>query len=156
MPRITPFLWFDGQAEEAMNFYVGIFPNSKVLDVTRRGDAGPGPKGSVLVTSFELDGKRFNALNGGPNFRFNEAVSFVIECADQAEVDWYWERLSDGGSTNACGWLKDRFGVSWQVTPIVMLELLNDPDPGRAERAMRAMMTMTKFDIAALQAAADG
>ena len=156
MPRITPFLWFDGQAEEAMNFYVGIFPNSKVLDVTRCGDAGPGPKGSVLVTSFELDGKRFNALNGGPNFRFNEAVSFVIECADQAEVDWYWERLSDGGSTNACGWLNDRFGVSWQVTPIVMLELLNDPDPGRAERAMRAMMTMTKFDIAALQAAADG
>ena len=156
MPRITPFLWFDGQAEEATSFYVGIFPNSKVLDVTRCGDAGPGPKGSVLVTSFELDGKRFNALNGGPNFRFNEAVSFVIECADQAEVDWYWERLSDGGSTNACGWLKDRFGVSWQVTPIVMLELLNDPDPGRAERAMRAMMTMTKFDIAALQAAADG
>ena len=156
MPRITPFLWFDGQAEEATSFYVGIFPNSKVLDVTRCGDAGPGPQGSVLVTSFELDGKRFNALNGGPNFRFNEAVSFVIECADQAEVDWYWERLSDGGSTNACGWLKDRFGVSWQVTPIVMLELLNDPDPGRAERAMRAMMTMTKFDIAALQAAADG
>ncbi|MEQ9138647.1 MAG: VOC family protein [Thalassobaculum sp.] len=156
MPRITPFLWFDGQAEEAVNFYVGIFPNSKVLEVTRCGDAGPGPKGSVLVTSFELDGQRFNALNGGPNFKFNEAVSFVIECADQAEVDWYWERLSDGGSTNACGWLKDRFGVSWQVTPVLMLELLNDPDPGRAERAMRSMMTMTKFDIAALQAAADG
>jgi len=156
MPQITPFLWFDGQAEEAMNFYLGIFPNSKALEVTRCGDAGPGPKGSVLVTSFELDGQRFNALNGGPSFKFNEAVSFVIHCADQAEVDHYWERLSDGGQPGDCGWLKDRFGVSWQVTPTAMLDLLNDPDAGRSARAMRAMMQMTKLDIAALQAAADG
>ncbi len=156
MPRITPFLWFDGQAEEAMSFYVGIFPNSKVLQVTRCGDAGPGPEGSVLVASFELDGKRFHALNGGPRFKFNEAVSFVIECADQAEVDHYWERLTAGGTPGGCGWLKDRFGLSWQVTPAVLPDLLNDPDPARSARAMQAMMRMTKFDIASLLAAADG
>jgi predicted 3-demethylubiquinone-9 3-methyltransferase (glyoxalase superfamily) len=156
MPRITPFLWFDGQAEDAMNFYLGIFPNSRTLEVTRCGEAGPGPEGSVLVASFELDGQRFNALNGGPQFRFTEAVSFVIDCADQAQVDHYWDRLSDGGTPQQCGWLKDRFGVSWQVVPTVLPDLLGDPDPARAGRAMRAMLQMTRLDIAALRAAAEG
>lgn len=156
MPKITPFLWFDDQAEEAMAFYLSVFPNSRVLNVTRCGDAGPGPKGSVLVAAFELDGQKFNALNGGPQFRFSEAVSFVVDCASQAEVDHYWDRLSDGGSTQQCGWLKDRFGVSWQVVPTVLPELLGDPDAGRAGRAMQAMLQMTRLDIAKLRAAADG
>ncbi len=156
MPRITPFLWFDGQAEEAAALYTSIFPNSRIVEVSRCGDAGPGPKGSVLVIAFELDGKRFNALNGGPQFRFTEAVSFMIDCATQEEVDHYWDRLSDGGAPQQCGWLKDRFGVSWQVIPTVLPELLGDPDPARAARAMQAMLQMVKLDIAALQAAADG
>lgn len=156
MPRIAPFLWFDGQAEEAATLYTSIFPNSRIVSVSRCGDAGPGPKGSVLVIAFELDGKRFNALNGGPQFRFTEAVSFVIDCASQEEVDHYWERLSDGGAPQQCGWLKDRFGVSWQVVPTVLPELLGDPDPARAGRAMQAMLQMTRLDIAALRAAADG
>ncbi len=156
MPRIAPFLWFDGQAEEAATLYTSIFPNSRIVSVSRCGDAGPGPKGSVLVIAFELDGKRFNALNGGPQFRFTEAVSFVIDCASQEEVDHYWDRLSDGGAPQQCGWLKDRFGVSWQVVPTVLPELLGDPDPARAGRAMQAMLQMTRLDIAALRAAADG
>lgn len=156
MPRVTPFLWFDGQAEEATDFYISIFPNSKILEVKRCGDVGPGPKGSVLVVTFELDGQRFIALNGGPQFKFTEAVSFMIDCTNQEEVDYYWDRLSDGGEPGDCGWLKDRYGLSWQVTPTVLLELINDPDPERADRAMQAMMTMRKIDIATLQAAVDG
>lgn len=156
MQKITPFLWFDGQAEEAMNHYVSIFRNSKVGTVTRCGDAGPGPKGSVLVASFELDGCRFSALNGGPLFQFTEAVSFVVDCEDQAEVDEMWERLSEGGETGRCGWLKDRFGVSWQVIPRILIELINDPDADKARRVTEAMMRMTRIDIAALRRAAEG
>lgn len=156
MQKISPFLWFDGQAEEAMNFYVSIFRNSRIGKVTRCGDAGPGPKGSVLVASFELDGCRFSALNGGPRFKFTEAVSFVVDCEDQAEVDHYWERLSEGGEKQQCGWLKDRFGVSWQVVPKALVELLSDPDAEKAGRVMQAMMQMTRIDIAALRRAYEG
>lgn len=156
MPAITPWLWFDGQAEEAANFYVSVFPHSTITDVSRHGDAGPGQPGTVLTVNFELDGHRFAGLNGGPEFRFTEAVSFQIDCADQTEVDFYWERLTaDGGEESRCGWLKDRYGVSWQVVPRQLAELLADPDPGRAARALQAMLVMQKLDLAALQAAAD-
>jgi predicted 3-demethylubiquinone-9 3-methyltransferase (glyoxalase superfamily) len=156
MPNITPFLWFDNNAEDAMNFYVSIFPDSKILEVSRYGDGGPGPKGTVMVATFELSGKRFLALNGGPVFQFTEAVSFVIDCANQEEVDHYWAKLSEAGRTDRCGWLKDRFGLSWQVVPTILSKLMRDPDPARSKRAMDAMMTMEKLDIAALQRAADG
>ncbi len=156
MPRIVPNLWFDTQAEEAAEFYVAIFPNSRVTDLTRYTEAGPGPAGSVLTVNFELDGQLFTAINGGPQFPFTEAVSFVIECADQAELDHYWERLTDGGQEVQCGWLKDRYGLSWQVVPAGWEELMSDPDPERVARATTAMMGMVKLDIAALQAAADG
>jgi predicted 3-demethylubiquinone-9 3-methyltransferase (glyoxalase superfamily) len=156
MPKISPFLWFDGQAEEAANFYVSLFPNSRITAVSRFGEVGPGPAGSVLTVGFELDGAVFQALNGGPDFKFNESVSFVVNCKDQAEVDRYWDALSEGGQTNVCGWLKDRYGLSWQVTPQVLIDLIGDPDQAKADRVMAAMMQMTKIDIAKLEEAAAG
>ena len=156
MQKITPFLWFDGQAEEAMNFYVAIFRNSKVGSVTRYGDAGPGPQGSVMTASFELEGQPFTALNGGPRFRFTEAISFVVRCATQEEVDELWERLSEGGETQQCGWLKDRYGLSWQIVPVVLFELMSDPDREKSRRVMEAMLQMTKIDIAKLRQAYEG
>ena len=155
MPRITPNLWFDTQGLEAAEFYCSVFPNSKVNDVMYYGEAGPGPAGTVLTVEFELDGQPYTAINGGPAFTFTEAVSLLINCADQAEADYYWERLLDGGEEGQCGWLKDRYGLSWQVVPVGMYPLLNDRDPQRAARAMQAMMGMKKIDLAAVQAAAD-
>lgn len=156
MPKPHPFLWFDDQAEDAANFYVSIFPNSKITIVNRYGEAGPGPKGQVMTIQFELDGQTFTALNGGPHFQFNEAVSFVIDCADQAEVDHYWDKLVEGGAPSQCGWLKDRFGLSWQVVPTALYALIGDPDPAKAQRATQAMLKMVKLDIAALEAAHAG
>jgi predicted 3-demethylubiquinone-9 3-methyltransferase (glyoxalase superfamily) len=156
MPRITPNLWFDTEGEEAAEFYVSVFPNSKVTNVTYHGDAGPRPAGTVLTVDFVLDGQEYTAINGGPEFTFNEAVSLLINCADQEEVDYYWNALSEGGEEGPCGWLKDRYGLSWQVCPQALLDLVNDPDEGRSQRAMQAMMGMKKLDIAALYAAADG
>jgi predicted 3-demethylubiquinone-9 3-methyltransferase (glyoxalase superfamily) len=153
--RITPNLWFDTQAEEAAAFYLSIFPNSRVVAVARYSEAGPGPAGSVMTVEFELDGMAFVAINGGPQFPFTPAVSLQINCADQDEVDRYWERLTDGGSEVQCGWLTDRYGVSWQVVPPGMAEILGDPDPARAQRAVQAMFGMKKLDLAALRAAAD-
>lgn len=156
MPQITPNLWFDTQGQEAAEYYCSIFPNSKVTDVTYYGEAGPGPAGTVLTVDFVLDGQAFTAINGGPEFTFTEAISLLINCEDQEEVDYYWSKLTDGGQEVQCGWLKDRYGLSWQVCPPGMLELLNDPDPGRSQRAMKAMLGMKKLDLAALRAAADG
>ena len=156
MQKITPFLWFDNQAEEAMNFYTSIFRNSRKGKITRCGDADPGPAGSVLTASFELDGLEFTALNGGPMFSFTEAISLQVSCETQAEVDHYWENLSDGGSTQQCGWLKDRFGLSWQITPAALPRLLADPDEAKAGRVMQAMLQMVRIDIAALEDAARG
>ena len=157
MQRIVPNLWFDTQAEEAAGFYISIFKNSRIVSVAHYTEAGPRPAGMVMVVEFELDGQRFVAINGGPEFTFDEAVSLQVSCETQDEIDYYWERLlADGGSEGPCGWLKDRFGVSWQVTPIGMDELFADPDKSKAERAMRAMFGMKKLDIAALRAAADG
>ena len=154
---LTPCLWFDTQAEEAASFYVSVFKNSRIKDVSRYGEAGPRDADMVMAVEFELDGQPFVGLNGGPEFAFSEAVSFQIPCDDQAEVDHYWERLlEDGGQESQCGWLKDRYGLSWQVFPKRLPELLGDPDPGRRERAMKAMLTMAKIDLAALEAAADG
>jgi predicted 3-demethylubiquinone-9 3-methyltransferase (glyoxalase superfamily) len=156
MPKITPFLWFDNQAEEAAKFYVSVFKNSKILDVSRYQEGGPGPAGQAMVVSFELDGQKLNALNGGPHFTFSEAISFVVDCEDQAEVDHFWDKLSAGGKTSQCGWLKDRYGLSWQVVPTALPRILSNPDPVKARRAMDAMMKMTKLDIATLEAAAAG
>jgi predicted 3-demethylubiquinone-9 3-methyltransferase (glyoxalase superfamily) len=155
MPRITPNLWFDTAAEDAARFYVSIFPRSAVSAVSHYGEAGPRPAGTVLTVAFELDGQPFLAINGGPEFTFDEAISFVVECADQEEIDYYWSRLSDGGSEGPCGWLKDRYGLSWQVVPAGYDELMCDPDPARRDRAMRAVLGMGKLDIAAIYAAAD-
>src|SRR5687768_16308792 len=155
MPTITPNLWFDTQSEEAAEFYCSIFPNSKITNITHYGEAGPRPAGTVLTVDFVLDGQEFTAINGGPEFTFDEAVSLLINCADQDEVDYYWAKLTDGGEEVQCGWLKDRYGLAWQVVPEGMLELLNDPDKGRTTRAMQAMFGMKKLDLAALQAAAD-
>jgi predicted 3-demethylubiquinone-9 3-methyltransferase (glyoxalase superfamily) len=152
---ITPSLWFDGQAEEAANFYTAIFPNSAVIKVVRGNQASPTPAGSVMVVEFQLDGQKFVALNGGPNFKFTEAISFVVNCQTQKEVDHYWSKLSAGGSEIQCGWLKDMFGLCWQIVPVVLPKLLGDSDPAKASRVMQAMMGMIKLDIAALQAAAD-
>ena len=158
--RITPMLWFDGRAEEAVKHYVSTFPNSRILGTTRYDEAGAKasgqPKGSVMTVQFELDGQQFTALNGGPLYKFTEAVSFVVNCDTQAEVDHYWAKLSEGGEEVQCGWLKDRFGLAWQVTPKMMTELLMDKDPERTRRAFAAMLQMKKLDIAALQRAADG
>ena len=152
--RITPNLWFDTQAEEAAAFYVSVFKNSRVLSVSHYTDAGPRPAGMVLAVEFELDGQRFVGINGGPEFTFDEAISMQVDCEDQAEVDYYWERLSEGGEEGPCGWLKDRFGLSWQVVPTELEELIRDDDPQRAQRAMEALFGMRKIDIAALRAAA--
>jgi predicted 3-demethylubiquinone-9 3-methyltransferase (glyoxalase superfamily) len=156
MQRITTFLWFDGNAEEAVNFYTSVFKGSKILETSRYGEAGPGPKGSVMVIKFELDGQELLALNGGPAFKFTEAISLVVNCKNQEEVDYYWEKLSAGGKEVECGWLKDKFGLFWQVTPTILGELLRDKDPARRERVMKAMMQMIKLDADALQRAADG
>jgi len=155
MTRITPCLWFDTEGEAAASFYVSLFKNSRITDVSRYGEAGPRPAGTVMVVSFELDGQPFTALNGGPEFTFNEAISLQVDCQTQEEVDYYWDGLTAGGEEGPCGWLKDRYGVSWQVVPDALITLIQDPDPGRAQRAMAAMMTMKKIDIAAMQAAAD-
>jgi len=155
MPKITPCLWFDTQGEEAARFYTSIFPNSRIVDVAHYGEAGPRDAGTVMVVRFELDGQEFVALNGGPEFTFDEAISFQIDCADQEEVDRYSEALTDGGEQGPCGWVKDRFGLSWQVVPKRMIELLSDPDEAKAQRAMAAMLEMRKIDIAAVEAAAD-
>ncbi|MFJ2766407.1 VOC family protein [Streptomyces sp. NPDC087300] len=156
MPRITPNLWFDTQSEDAAKFYVSVFPNSEIKNISYYGEGSPRPAGSVLTVEFELDGTPYLALNGGPEFTFDEAVSFSIDCADQDEVDYYWAKLSEGGEEGPCGWLKDKFGLSWQVVPAALPELLADPDPERAQRAMQAMFGMKKLDVAALRAAADG
>ena len=153
---LTPNLWFDTEAEEAAEFYVSVFDNSRIVSTSHYTEAGPREAGSVMVVEFELDGQRFVAINGGPQFTFDEAVSFEIACDTQEQIDCYWERLIDGGEEGQCGWLKDRFGLSWQVTPKGMAELFNDPEPERAERAMKAMLEMKKLDIAALQRAAEG
>ncbi|MEA2382418.1 MAG: hypothetical protein QOH72_2389 [Solirubrobacteraceae bacterium] len=154
--KITPNLWFDTQAEDAANFYVEVFKNSRIVSTTRYNDAGPRAAGMVMTIEFELDGQRFVGINGGPQFTFDEAVSFAITCEDQDEVDYYWEKLTDGGEDGPCGWLKDRFGLSWQVVPTGMEEMLNDPDPARAQRAMQAMLGMRKIDVAGIRSAADG
>lgn len=154
--HIVPNLWFDTEAEEAAAFYVSVFPDSRIVDVVRYTEAGPGPAGSVVTVEFELRGQRFVGINGGPAFPFTEAVSFQITCESQEEVDYYWERLTDGGQEVQCGWLKDRYGLSWQVVPRVLSELLTDADPERSRRATEAMLGMVKLDIDALRTAADG
>lgn len=156
MPRITPNLWFDHQAEEAAAFYVSVFPDSAVGDVLLYGDAGPGEPGTVMTVDFTLSGQRCTAINGGPLFPFTEAISLLVDCADQAEIDYYWTALSAGGQESRCGWLKDRYGLSWQVVPEAELGILKGPDPARAQRAMAAVLGMGKLDIAAIRAAADG
>ncbi|MFZ5879004.1 MAG: VOC family protein [Chloroflexota bacterium] len=153
MQKITPFLWFDNQAEEAVNFYTSVFKNSKILSIARYGEAGPGPAGAVMTANFELNGQEFVALNGGPVFKFTEAISFVVNCETQAEVDHYWEKLSEGGEKSRCGWLKDKFGLSWQIVPTVLGELMGDSDPERAKRVALAMLEMDKLDIGLLRAA---
>lgn len=154
MPKITPWLWFDTEAEDAANLYTAIFPNSRITGSSRYGSAGPRPEGTVMTVSFELDGQPFVALNGGPEFTFSEAISFQVDCRDQAEVDLYWNALLDGGEESMCGWLKDRFGVSWQIIPEALERLIGDPDPERAQRAMKAMLGMTKIVVAELEEAA--
>jgi predicted 3-demethylubiquinone-9 3-methyltransferase (glyoxalase superfamily) len=156
MQRITPFLWFDDNAEQAAKFYTSIFKNSKIKGVSRYGEAGPGPKGSVMVVNFELDGQEFIALNGGPQFKFTEAISFVVNCKTQKEVDHYWSKLSKGGQEVQCGWLKDKFGLSWQVVPTILSELMRDKDPKVRERVMKQMLQMVKLDIEPLKQAAKG
>ena len=153
---LTTCLWFDGQAEEAANYYTSIFENSKLGRVGRYTEAGPGPAGSVLAVEFELKGQKFVAVNAGPQFTFNEAVSFQIFCKDQEELDYYWSKLTDGGAAVACGWLKDRYGVSWQVIPEGLIEMISDPDPEKASRTTEAMLAMTKLDFAALERAYAG
>ncbi|GAB3598625.1 VOC family protein [Angustibacter peucedani] len=155
LQKIVPNLWFDGQAEEAAQFYCTIFKNSRVVNVAHYTDAGPGEPGSVMTVEWELDGQRFVGINGGPDFTFDEAVSFAISCRDQDEVDYYWDALVEGGEESQCGWLKDKFGLSWQVVPEGMDEIFADPDPERARRAMQAMFAMKKLDVAALRRAAD-
>ncbi|ABD12272.1 hypothetical protein CcI156_06065 [Frankia sp. CcI156] len=155
MPAITPCLWFDTQGEEAARFYTSIFPNSRIVDITRYGPAGPRPEGTVMTVRFELDGQEYVALNGGPEFTFSEGISLQVGCGSQAEIDEYWDRLTDGGEAGPCGWLKDRYGLSWQIVPTALSELLDDPDPGRSQRAMQAMLKMSKLDIEELRRAAD-
>ena len=155
MQRIIPFLWFDGKAEEAVNFYVSIFKNSKIETITRYGDAGPGPKGSVMTAKFQLQGQEFLALNGGAEFTFSPAISFLINCETQQEVDELWEKLSEGGEKGRCGWLKDKFGVSWQVIPTALPRMLQDKDAEKSRRVIKAMLQMDKIDIATLKQAYD-
>jgi predicted 3-demethylubiquinone-9 3-methyltransferase (glyoxalase superfamily) len=155
MQKITPFLWFDGRAEEAAELYTSLFKNSKVITVARYGEGGPGPKGSAMTVKFQLEGQEFVALNGGPHYHFTPAVSFVVDCKTQQEVDHFWSKLSQGGQEMPCGWVSDKFGLSWQVVPTVLPELLTDKDAAKAQRVMNAMMQMKKIDIAALQRAAE-
>ena len=154
MQKLTPFLWFDTEGEDAAEFYVSVFPNSRIVDVTHYGEAGPRAAGTVMTVTFELDGQRFVALNGGPDFTFSEAISFEVECDDQDEVDSYWNTLSEGGEQGPCGWLKDKFGLSWQIVPRRLIELLSDPDTAKAQRVMAAMLQMRKIEVAELERAA--
>ena len=156
MQKITPFLWFDNHAEEAANFYVSIFKNSKILSISRYGEAGPGPKGSAMTVMFQLDGEEFIALNGGPLFKFTEAISFVVNCETQQEVDEFWEKLSEDGGESRCGWLKDKYGLSWQIVPTILGKLMTDPDPQKSKRVMEAMLKMEKIVIDDLKRAYDG
>jgi predicted 3-demethylubiquinone-9 3-methyltransferase (glyoxalase superfamily) len=153
MQKITPFLWFDNNAEEAMSFYTSIFDNSRIGNVTRYGEGGPGPAGTVMTATFELEGQEFMVLNGGPQFKFTEAISFFVNCETQEEVDGLWEKLSEGGEAGECGWLKDKFGLSWQIIPTALGEMLGDPDPEKAQRVMKAMLQMKKIDVQALRQA---
>src|SRR6476620_2136877 len=153
--KITSFLWFNNNAEEAVNFYVSVFKNSHIRKTVRYGETGPGPRGSVMIIDFELDGQEFTALNGGPNFKFTEAISLVVHCKTQEEVDYFWEKLSDGGEKVECGWLKDKFGLSWQITPEILLELIQSGDKAKTQRMMQAVMKMKKLDIAELKKAAE-
>ena len=154
--KITTFLWFDDNAEEAANFYCSVFKNSKIGDISRYGDAGPGPKGTVMTIDFELDGQRFTALNGGPQFKFTEAISLLVHCDTQEEIDYYWEKLSEGGQKVECGWLKDKYGLAWQITPDLLLDLIKDSDRQKADRVMKAMMQMKKLEIEGIRKAAEG
>jgi predicted 3-demethylubiquinone-9 3-methyltransferase (glyoxalase superfamily) len=156
MQKITPFLWFDNQAEEAAKFYTSIFSNSKIVGGARYGEEGPGPQGTVMTVAFELDGQPFVALNGGPLFKFTEAISFVVNCETQEEIDRFWDRLSAGGEVQQCGWLKDKYGVSWQIVPTVLGQFLQDKDPEKSKRVMQAMLQMIKLDIKALRQAYAG
>ncbi|HOX82319.1 MAG TPA: VOC family protein [Chryseolinea sp.] len=156
MQKITPFLWFDGNAEEAMNFYTSIFKSAKITKVARYGDAGPGPKGTLMTASFQLEGQEFIALNGGPRFKFTEAISFVVNCTSQEEVDMFWNKLSEGGQESQCGWLKDKFGLSWQIVPTILSELMSDKDAAKSSRVMIAMLKMSKIEIDVLKKAYDG
>jgi predicted 3-demethylubiquinone-9 3-methyltransferase (glyoxalase superfamily) len=151
MQKITPFLWFDNNAEEAIEFYLSIFENSKVVNMTRYGEAGPGPKGTVMTATFQLDGQEFVALNGGPQFTFSPAISFFVSCETQQEIDELWEKLSAGGEKNRCGWLRDKYGLSWQIVPPVLIEMLSDKDPEKSQRVMKAMLQMDKIDIGTLK-----
>jgi len=156
MQKITPFLWFDHQAEEAANFYTSIFKNSKILNISRYGEGGPGPEGTVMTVTFQLNGQEFTALNGGPVFKFTEAISFFVHCETQEEVDELWKKLTDGGEEEQCGWLKDKYGLSWQIIPDALMEMLQDKDPERSKRVMEAMLQMRKIDIRALREAYEG
>lgn len=151
MQKITPFLWFDGKAEEAMNFYTAVFKNSKVLSITRYGEGAPGPKGTVMTGTFQLEGQKFIALNGGPHFTFSPAISFFVNCETQQEIDEFWEKLSEGGEKQRCGWLKDRYGVSWQIVPAILGEMLKDAEPEKSNRVMKALLQMDKLEIEALK-----
>ncbi|MGF7117158.1 VOC family protein [Methanobacterium oryzae] len=153
MQKINPFLWFDNQAEEAMNFYISVFKNSKVISVTRYGEGGPAPKGTVMTAKFQIEGQEFVALNGGPMFTFSQAISFVVNCETQEEIDYYWEKLSEGGEEQGPGWIKDKYGLSWQIVPIVLQEMMGDSDSAKSSRVMTAMMQMTKIDIKKLKQA---
>jgi predicted 3-demethylubiquinone-9 3-methyltransferase (glyoxalase superfamily) len=156
MSRITPFLWFDNNAEEAVQFYTSIFKNSKVLETARYGEGGPGPKGSIMTMKFKLNGQEFIALNGGPHFKFNESISFVVDCETQEEVDDYWEKLTAGGKEIQCGWLKDKYGLSWQIVPMILGQLMSDKDPKKSKRVVQAMLKMVKIDIEGLKRAYQG
>ncbi len=156
VPKITPFLWFDHQAEEAAAFYTSVFPNSKITAVARYGESGPRPAGSAMTVAFELDGQLFTALNGGPNFKFTEAISFVVHCQTQQEVDQFWAKLSAGGQEVQCGWLKDKYGLSWQIVPTVLIEMMTDQNAARKERVVKALMQMKKLEIAGLEGAYRG
>ena len=156
MQKITPFLWFDNQAEEAMNFYISVFDTAKVLRIVHYGDVGPGPRGTVMTANFLIEGQEFVALNGGPAFTFSQAISFVVNCTTQQEVDTLWEKLSEGGEKQQCGWLKDKFGVSWQIVPVVLAEMLSDPDPQKSQRVMKSLLPMGKIDIKKLKQAYNG
>ena len=153
MPKITPFLWFDNNAEEAMNFYCSIFKNARIVNVSRWGEGGPGPKGTIMTATFQLEGQEFLALNGGPQFKFTEAISFLVNCISQEEVDEFWEKLSAGGEKSRCGWLKDKYGLWWQIVPTVLTELMRDKDPEKSKRVMQAMLKMDKLDINILKQA---